>query len=195
MNSPTPGEFRERLLESQSFDPALREHYQRKVQAMWERQLTTSKRILFHAEAVVCGAMAVAFAAAAILAPKVFPPLGRVAFAVGALFSVAFAVAILRIARRGTMDLKRDPMRLTNLSWGVVVIAITLFMLVGGFLPDRDRTIGIQMVVNGIVFLIGAGFALLRTVVEQLQLKTQEKLLEIEYRLAELSEQMKSTQK
>ena len=156
---------------------------------MWEQQLTTPKRILFRVEAVVGLAMAAGFGAGAVLAPRGLPPLARVAFAAGGVLCAAFGVMLLRIGRRGTMNLRRDPLRMAGLTWSAVVIMVTLFMLLGGALPDR--TIGIQMVVNGIVFLIGAGLMLLRAVVEQSQLKTQEKLLEIEYRLAELAEQVR----
>ena len=156
---------------------------------MWEQQLTRPKRILFRVEAVVGLAMAIGFWAGAVLAPRGLPLLARAGLVAGAVFSAAFGVILLRMGRRGTVNLRHDPLRMAGLTWGVVVIMVTLFMMLGGALPDR--TIGIQMVVNGIVFLIGAGLMLMRAVVEQSQLKTQEKLLEIECRLAELAEQVR----
>jgi hypothetical protein len=47
------------------------------------------------------------------------------------------------------------------------------------------------MTLLGLVFLVGAGVLLLRTVVEQSELKTREKLLELQYEMAELKEAMR----
>jgi MFS family permease len=156
---------------------------------MWEQQLTSPKRVLFRVEAVIGFVMAIGFIAGAALAPRGLPMLARLGFVAGAVVCAASGVMLLRMSRRGTMNLRHDPLRLAGLTWGGVVIMVTLFMMLGGLLPDR--TIGIQMVVNGIVFLVGVGLILLRAVIEQSQLKTQEKLLEIEYRLAELAEQVR----
>jgi hypothetical protein len=47
------------------------------------------------------------------------------------------------------------------------------------------------MVLNGLVFLVIAALFMIANRVDQAQLKTREKLLEIEYRLAVMSESMK----
>lgn len=187
MTLPGQHEFRQRLLECQSVDLSLRQRYQEEVRIMWEKPLSTSKRVIFYVQAIVCLAMAIGFGVMAIVAPREFPLLARVGFAAGSVFGLGFAIMAFRLARRGEMSLKRDPMRMAGLGWGFVVVMQTLFMLMSGTFPDR--TIGILMVVNGLTFVLGAGFLLMRTIIEQSQLKTQEKLLEIEYRLSELADQ------
>jgi uncharacterized membrane protein len=69
------------------------------------------------------------------------------------------------------------------MAWGLPVILVTLFMV-----SAPDTIIGLRMIVAGLVFLVMGLAFLLRHVIEQSELKTREKLLEIEYRLAELVE-------
>jgi hypothetical protein len=47
---------------------------------------------------------------------------------------------------------------------------------------------GVRLTVFGIVLLIGASVLLLRTVIEQAELRTRERLLELQYNMAELRE-------
>jgi low affinity Fe/Cu permease len=70
--------------------------------------------------------------------------------------------------------------------WVFMVIMITLFMLVAGRIPDPAR--GMSLVLNGLVFLIFGVVFLLQNTINQAQLNTREKLLEVEMRLAELRE-------
>ena len=117
------------------------------------------------------------------------PPLARVAFVIGAVFCLTDAFVVPLLARRGTMNLRTDPMRVAGLTWGFVVMMVVFFMVISGLHPDSTR--GVMMVVTGIVFLIGAGLILIRTVIEQSELRTREKLLEIEYRLEQLTDEIK----
>jgi len=73
-----------------------------------------------------------------------------------------------------------------GMTWGFLVIMMTLFMVSAG-----NNIVGLRMIVNGLVFLLMGVAFLLRHVIEQSELKTGERLLEIEYRLAELAECLK----
>ena len=61
-------------------------------------------------------------------------------------------------------------------------------MLVGGKLADPIK--GVQMVVNGLVFLMMAAVFMIFSRINQAELNTREKLLEIELRLAEIAEKI-----
>jgi hypothetical protein len=117
------------------------------------------------------------------MAPSGFPIYGRVTFAAGALFSLAFAVLGFRVYKRGAIRLKSEGAVYSGLAWGLPVVMVTLFMM-----GAPNNLIGLRMIVSGLVFLIGGAVFLLRYVIEQSELNTKEKLLEIEYRLAELAE-------
>ena len=62
----------------------------------------------------------------------------------------------------------------------------TCFLVLAPQFPDRFHA-GLSLVC-GLVLLIGAGVMMVCTVVQQAELRMQESLLRLEYRLAELSE-------
>jgi hypothetical protein len=185
MTDESASNFREQFLAAESFDPALRQKYQLEVQAMFERKLTTPHRVVYVITGLLAVAFVVLFSTLAVAVPKGFPPLVRVAFGIGVLFSLGWAVLSYRILRRGSFLLRNDSKTMAGMVWVLMVIMITIFMVVS----DRagDHIWGVKMVVEGLVFFIGAAVFLINTVVQDAQMRTQEKLLEIEYRLAELS--------
>lgn len=182
--------FRERLLASESTTPALRERYEREVHMLLEKKLTAPRRWGIYAILAVLAAQ-VAIFGYALFIPEEFPILGRIGFGVGVLFALAFAAVLVSVLKRGSVNLKDHPNTMIGIMWGFLVIMITLFMLVAGRLSDP--TTGISMVLNGLVFLTFGVVFFLQNTVNQAQLKTEEKLLEIELRIAELAELMKKS--
>jgi hypothetical protein len=178
--------FRDRLIEHEPVTPALRERYEKEVQAMFQKQLTRAQRVSWAVMTVASVVLGVLFAVAAVAAPSEFPVYGRISFAAGVLFAIGFAVVGFRVSRRGAMDLKTEGAAYSGLAWGLPVVLLTLYMV---YAPND--LVGLRMIVCGVVFLIMGAVFLLRQVVEQSELKTREKLLEIEYRLAELQELVK----
>lgn len=71
------------------------------------------------------------------------------------------------------------------MGWGFTVLVVTVAMVCA-----PENVVGTRMVLSGLVFLVMAAAFLIRHVIEQSELKTREKLLEIEYRLAELADRM-----
>ena len=123
------------------------------------------------------------FGTLAVVAPAGFPWWGRLIFAAGALFGIGWAILAIRIFRRGSLNLKTDTGAATGMAWGLPILMLTVSMV---YAPDS--IMGLRMIVCGLVFLVMGAAFLMRHVVELSELKTREKLLEIEYRLAELSE-------
>jgi hypothetical protein len=179
--------FRDRLLASESTTPALRERYEREVGMLLEKKLSNPMRWGAIAMSVVQLALAGIFAYAFFAADEL-PILARAGFAAGVLFSLTFLVLLIRVVRKGSMNLRTDPNIMTGLVWVFLVIMITLFMLVAGTMQDQVR--GIAMVLNGLVFLIFGVVFMLQNNIMQAHLKTEEKLLEIELRLAEIAERL-----
>ena len=187
MNDTNQG-FREQLLKSEQVTPALKERYEREIQAMLEKQLAGVRRWVWLGSAIMGAAFAVLFGTLAIITPAGFPLVGRVGFAAGALFGIGWAVLGIRVFRRGLLDLKKDSGAAAGMAWALPVLLLTMWMV---WAPDT--IVGLRMILCGLVFLVmGLGF-LMRHVIELSELKTRERLLEIEYRLAELAETVKAT--
>jgi predicted membrane channel-forming protein YqfA (hemolysin III family) len=183
-----PPQFDEKLIAAQRTDDSLRQQYEREVKAMFEKKLTPVRKTIHVLVGVVSAAMAVIFGVVAITA-KELPWESRAAFALGVIFSGAWVFLMFRTLRRGTIDLRVDEKTQAGLGWGFVVVMVTLFMVLGGKLPDK--LISISMVVNGLVFLVMAAVFMLTQRINESRIKLEERLLEMQLRIAELSEELK----
>jgi len=184
MNS-ISNDFRERLIRCESMTPAYRQKYEKEMRAMLEKQVTGVRRWGWGLSAIMGVGFAALFGTLAVITPAEFPWWGRVIFAAGALFGVGWAVLGIRVFRRGSIDLKFDTGAAAGMSWGLPVIVLAFAMV---WAPEG--IIGLRMILCGLVFLVGGAVFLLRHVIELSELKTREKLLEIEYCLAELAERI-----
>jgi hypothetical protein len=180
-------DFRKKLLDSEHFNPELREKYNREVHMLFEKKLSAPRKWFMTALIVIMLGQAACFLYA-VIAFSELPLIGRIGFGVAVLFSLSFAVLLFSIIRRGSINIKSDSNWYTGIIWIFLVIMITLFMLLAGNMHDTAR--GMSIVLNGLVFLIFGVVFILQNNINQAQLKTQEKLLEIELRLAEMKELM-----
>jgi hypothetical protein len=184
--------FRDNLLDIEKPNPTLKEKYEREVQAMVEKKLTGVRKLQMIGFLVMSLGLGVLFGTLAVVIPKGFPLWGRFAFAVGAVFCLAFVGLYARILKKGSINLKKDNMSLAWTGWGLVVIYGTLVLVFSGKLPDR--IIGVHMLVSVLFYLVAAGVFLLRAYIQRSEVNTREKLLEIEHRLAEIFEKMENSQ-
>jgi len=180
--------FRDKLLDLETANPTYKEEYERQVKAMVEQKLTGAKKWQIIAFLVLSLCLGLFFGTLAVVAPKGFPLWGRLGFGTGAVFSLSFVAIYVRILKKGSLNLKKDNMELAWTGWGCVVIAGTLVLVFSPRLPDR--IVGVWMLVQTLFFLVAAGVLLLRAFIERSELNTREKLLEIQCRLAELSEKI-----
>jgi hypothetical protein len=178
--------FRERLLDAEQVTPALKERYHKELQAMLEKQLSGMRRWGWLGSAIMGLGFAVLFGTLAVVAPAEFPWWGRLIFATGALFGIGWVLLGLKVFRRGSLDRKFDSWAASGMGWGFTVLVVTVAMVCA-----PENVVGVRMILSGLVFLVMAAAFLIRHVIEQSELKTREKLLEIEYRLAELADRMK----
>jgi len=177
--------FRDRLLDHESMTPSLRERYEREMHMMLEKKLTAPRRWGIYVLIAALLAQAAFFLYSTVFFDGL-PALGKVGFGVAMLFAFSFIAVLVHVLRRGSVNIKTHPSAITGIMWVFLVIMITLFMLIAGRTTDPAKGIGI--VLNGLVFLTFGVVFFLGNLINQSQIKTQEKLLEIELRIAELRE-------
>lgn len=170
--------LRERLLAAEAEDPALRADYDRRLQAMLEQTLSTPRKVWFAVLAVACVVNVAVMGTFLLTRPA--PSLARVSIGLGIIFSLAWLVHFVRLIRRGTFRRKSDATLGASLVW-FFVIATAILLAFGSKNLD-------PFVMFGFLFLLPASVIVLRTAVEQSELRTQERLLELEYKIARLSE-------
>ena len=181
-------EFRERLLEVDARNQAHRERYEKEVHAMLDKELTGIQKGPYIFSVVLGLSFAILFGTVSVMAPAGFPLLARLGFVAGSIFGLAVIVRSVWILKRGSLNLKTHPTAKVGLAWGITIIMMTLFPLLGVQQPDKPQSV--FMVVSGLVFLVLAATFMISNRVDQAELKTREKLLEVEYRLAELTERL-----
>jgi predicted membrane channel-forming protein YqfA (hemolysin III family) len=187
MNKPEKT-FRDKLLDIEKTTDSYKEKYEKEVQAMVEKKLTGANK-WFHVGGLIMGlGFLILFATIAVIMPKEFPFWGRTMFILGAVFGAVFAAFEGWILKKGTIDLRKDEMASAGLSWGVVVIAATIVLVNSGKLADPIK--GVHMLVGILVFEVMAAVGLLKAIIQRSELNNREKLLEIEYRIAELAEKI-----
>lgn len=181
-----PRSFSERLIQCETPTPALREQYQKEIDAMFEKKLGKWGRAMWLFWTVLCLAQAVGFVVAAVYTYGRLPIWGTVGFAAAVVFALGFAALAGWIAWSGRLQLKKQPPAMVGLLWVYTVLFVTLLMV-----SAPDSIVGLRMLICGLVFFVGAAVFLLAGRTEQAGLRTKEKLLEIECRLVDLAEHLK----
>lgn len=172
--------FRRRLLAAETENPALRADYDRRIKAMFEVSISTPKKIWFGFLVLFC---IVAGAAAVQLAiTETLPTAARIALLMGAAFAATWALFLGRIVWRGTLRRRVDPPTAAGMGFLFSVLMCVVFS-VGGMPND-------QVLMVGMLFLLPAGLMLIRSVIEQAEMRTQERIVELEYKIARLSEKL-----
>ena len=106
-------------------------------------------------------------------------------FGVGALFGLAWAGLCVCVIKRGALDPSSHG-KAAAIFWGISIVVVTGAIL---FASKHTGSIaGVKAISVAIVFLIMASVFVIHSRIQQSELKIREKLLEIEYHLAELAE-------
>ena len=178
---------REHLLALEPEDPALRAEYERRLRAMFETELTGYRKWAWRVAPLFYLGVCVSFALRA-WHPGRLPPIGRVGFAVAAVLSAAAAVAAARVAVRGTLRRRADVRAVTQVSLLFMVFGATIFLYATPQMGDLPHMLqGLGCVV---VFLVGGVAFLIQHLIEQSELNTREQILQLEYKVAQLSERL-----
>jgi len=182
-------EFREELISMEPVNHKLKLKFNKEIEKMYHREITGVRRLglwakdtflLLFGTVLICSAL--------FNQPISLPPLGRWLWGVGGAFTLVIALLELRLVWNKKMDLRKD----SNISTlvGTTGMTIVAFAILFAGLYSRDLQ---QMVILAPIALLVIIIGILISVynrVQQGELNTREKLLEIEYRLAALDEKL-----
>jgi hypothetical protein len=181
-------DLRDRLLGGDSWSPEQREIYESRVQALLVGRLTPLRRWSLVA---ICAALIGLSILTGWLAAtaKNLPTIARVCLVEGTVVQLVAFAYCSRILRNGVFHRRRHPNFISGLMWCFAVVLSIHFLILIPAVPD----VRFGMVLLGIalVTLAGAGMQLVRTCIEQSELNTHERLLEIALRLSNGSDQAK----
>ncbi len=156
---------------------------------MFEQTLNGPRKISFMASVVICTIMTIAMTFAAVSTPGL--PAGvRLGLGLGALYAAGWLVMSVRILRRGSVNLRKDSKLMSALPWVFTVALVTLILLMTGQKPDSVRSV--WMLLYGLTFLLMASMFLIQHWISDARLKVEERLLEVQLRIAELAEEIKT---
>lgn len=185
--------FRDKLLDMEKANTPYKEKYEKEIKQMFEKKLTGLQKW----GQVLGLAMGLGFfflfGTLAVIVPKEFPLWGRAIWILGAVFGLVFAALSVWILKKGTVNLKTDDMAAAGLGWAFIVIVASIVLVHSGSLPEPIT--GVRMLVSILIFEVMAAALLLKAIIQRSEVNTREKLLEIEYRLAELAEKVETAEK
>lgn len=178
-------DFRDRLMSSQQLTPEYRERYERSLESMFERVLTPAQKagMWFKVALSLVGTAAFAWG----FTIKGMPSLLKALMAFLAVVALAQTVIVARAAVMGIVNLRWQPKVGAYMSFQAILITSFVVMIYGVMHPNPGST---YLLLAFVVPVIIMSVVLIRTHIEQSELNVREKLLEIELRLAELSEQL-----
>lgn len=191
-------ELRDRLLELERITPELEAKYRDKMKSVYERPLTPVSRIANIVAMLMGIGFFLLFSTVAVMVwgEPDFPVIGRLMFAFGALFGLAFAVFYAVILRKGSIDLtgwRNVTMKqfrtmhpaVFGLTWAFLVLMTVACQMMGSQMADTAR--GNQMILGSIVYLVLFGIPLMvLSSATESELLVREKFLQVELQLAEL---------
>jgi len=181
--------FRDRLLSVEKASPT--EKYRKEVTELHERRLSASQRAIMVFVTISTLAAAVFMGWLAVIPPRPFPLVSRLGLGFWALCSLGASVLVSGAAKRGVIKRRFDPNRPVAFIYvTLVVFAVTLLALMGQ-VPDVGKRV-IMGSVALFVFALGSVF-LITNRLDQIELRTREKLLEIELELHRFTHEAKTT--
>ena len=181
--------FRERLLSAEMSSPT--EKYRKEMAELHERRLSPTQRAIMVLVTVSTLAAAVFMGWLAAIPPRLLPMVSRFGLGFWAICSLVACALASGVAKRGVMKRRFDPNRIVAFIYvSLVVFAITMLALMGQ-VPDAGKRV-IMGSVALFVFGIGSVFLITHRL-EQMELRTREKLLEIELELHRFTHEVRTT--
>jgi MFS family permease len=182
----------DRLCELEPLNPELRGKYEQALKDVFERKLSWAMKVFVGGVGAASLAIAIYLGSLA-FAHQELRPLARIGLAGGAAFALAWTMLAGWTLRKGKWHGKIQPTVAATLAWLGAVFMETLFLVLAPTASDPYlATVGI---LGGMVILVGAGFQLIGTRIQQSELQMRELILRMEYRLAEFAEEWAKNQR
>jgi hypothetical protein len=181
-----------RLIELEPVNPNLRGQYEQALNDLFERKLSAPMKVFIGCVGAMSLAIAVLLGSLTVIHHEL-PALARIGLAGGTVFALAWIALTGWTLRKGTWYGKIQPAVISALAWVSAVCLETLFLVLAPLAPNPY--LWTVAILAGMVILIGAGFQLVGTCVQLSELRMRESLLRMEYRLAELGEQIAQNQR
>ena len=181
--------FRERLLSVEKASPT--EKYHKEMAELHERRLSPPQRAIMVLVTITTLAAAVFMGWLAAIPPRPLPIMSRFGLGFWAICSLVACVLASGVAKRGVTKRRFDPNRIVAFIYvSLVVFAITILALMGQ-VPDAGKRV---IMGSAALFVFGIGSVFLITNrLEQMELRTREKLLEIELELHRFTHEARTT--
>ena len=183
---PAP-DFGDRLCKLEPLNAQLRAKYEETLMNILEKKLTPVMKGFIICVGVTSIAITIFLGTLAFIHDEL-PLLARLALAGGSAFAAAWTVLVGWTLKKGTWFGKIQPTIIAGLSWTLAVLMETCFLVLAPQFPDRF--LGTVAIFTGLVILIGAGVGLLGTRIQQTELTMREAFLRMEYRLAQVAEEL-----
>jgi hypothetical protein len=189
--------FGDRLLDQERPDPVYRQRYERQVQAMLEKRLSPIARIGFAALALLGVWATVEFCHYGLKHSNSYDILFllRVVFLPAAFVSAVWTCLTGWVAVTGRLHLRSQRPYLAPIGLALAFyLAVTMmFIFVVPISREQGQSgLGTQLALMAFSFVITLGLCITIAVIHRGQCATQERLLQIEYRIADLAERMEN---
>ncbi|MFC1607341.1 hypothetical protein ACFL47_05160 [Candidatus Latescibacterota bacterium] len=177
-------EFRDRLLAQEKTTTEYENNYRKEIRMLVEKKLSTVHKtgnliisILNFGLAVLCVYAAYRF--------NEWKSLARISALLFGTVFMGVSVFIGWTVKRGSINLKAHP---TIISTGFWIFSIVLMVVLVFLQLQLDNAKSLHLLMNGLFVLIVSAVYLITNSVKQSEIKTHERLLGLEYRIAEVAE-------
>ena len=198
-------EFSDQLLDQEIPNPEYRAEYDRAVRSMYEKRISVLGRLVM----LGLAALGLGFALLFYLCTEIVyrmsaagaPIGGKAGFVFAAVLGLTWFGLAMWVAVAGKINLKVHPKLAAGIAGVLIVLLLILFILTLDRLSPADIGVqvdalkGFMVLVAFLITLILALILLLSGRVLRAELNTCRKLLELEYRLADLAEAVQKKQR
>jgi len=178
--------FRKGLLGAEKKTPGLQEQYRKEMEKMFDEKLSTSKKWGLGALAFLRGGIAIVIIYIVVTNTITMPLWAIVIFFALAIFLLFLAGFNACLVWRGSWNLKSHFNLSAWLKYGFLLALAGALILIGTNYPQQQ----VALFCAAIFLTVLATMVIIYNKVHQSELKTREKLLEIECQLAALSEKL-----
>ena len=191
MNPRPPKNFSERLIALQRVDGSLQQKHQTEIDKMFVEPLTSPRK------AYLAWRIALSLAIMAIfihhwMVNRSEPPQTLILDASAVLACGVLAAYLVRVLLRGTIDRRARDRFTARLQEAALLALALIIFLTAAAAPDAIAAVRV-LAGGAILLLLGAVFYV-QVLIRESRMKLEERNLELQYRIAELSEQIKKPQ-